>query len=226
MASIKSPLGIIRGGIGNLVFRENGNTNTISAVPSSFNTPNDEAAVNRRTKFAFVVKFSAAIIKLFSLSIFWKRVTPVGNRRLNKVFKTNYAIVTPNLDLTDLRLSDDPSIVVENDEINIQANGIQLSADALGADSEVVPAIEKTICAEGVLALSSPLDSAAPKFSFIPVHSNDVNIVLNDPISFNLPIHGANLLLVQRYAVKKAALVLVTKNSAGQPVQSSETLYS
>lgn len=227
MAYLKSPFGKFSGAIGNIVFRmTSGKGNIVGAAPASYNSPTDEATMNRRTKFSFVIKFSAAIIRLFSLSIFWKRVEPVsGKRRLSKVFKTMYPKLE-QLDIIGVELVKDPEIGIPNPEINIMSYNIQAVVGALGTQWDIDTLKEKTICMEGVLQLSNPTDSNSPAFAFIPVQSNDIPLVLNDLLTFDAPLTGAKILLAQKYTTKKVALILVTKDDKGQPVKYSDTIFN
>lgn len=227
MAYLKSPFGKFSGAIGNIVFRmTNGKGNIVGAAPASYKSPDDEGTMNRRTKFSFVVKFSAALIRLASLSIFWQKVEPVsGKRRLSKVFGTMYPQVE-QLSISGVELVENADIGVTNPEVNIQSNNVQVIVSALGANQEIDTTVEKTICMEGVLQLSDPINSTSPKFIFIPVHSNDITLILNDSLTFNAPLSGSKLLQAEKYATKKAALLLVTKDAKGMPVKYSETIYN
>lgn len=226
MATIKSPLGRIKGTIGNLVFRNVKNLNTISSIPASFNTPEDAASQSRRTKFRFVVKLSAAIIKLFSLHFLWTRTVPVGNRCLNKVFMTNYGSVSDTLDISNVMLCENPAVIITNPEINIQSTNVQVVVAPIGPDQMIDAVVEKKIASEGIMFLSTPVDETAPQFAFISFSSADQDLDLTDTLTFNNPLSPANQLLAQRYSVKKTAIVLVTKDSKGDPVKGSETFYS
>lgn len=222
MAQIRSPLGKIRGRIGNLVFKQYDETNHIAAAPSGYNAPMDPASVSRRSKFSFVAKFSAALLKL-SVRLLWRKVS-ADNRIIVKVFKANYPLISDQLDLAGVYLTEKPDFRVTNPEINITSSYVQVIAAALGTNQKIDTVKATKVAVEGVLCLSSPLDDGAPKVSFVSLASAEQDLVLNDSLTFNISLEGSEGLLCDRYATKKVAVVILTKDANGNPVQSSKTM--
>jgi len=217
-------LGAPVGKLGDQIFKSLHQETIIASVPLSFHTPMDSGSIARRTKFRFMIKLSSAIFRLISVKIFWKRVLPAGKAVCTQIFKSNYDRVDSNLNLSAVMLTQLPSFGVANTEINISADKVTISADALGAASGIDTGKEKKISCEGVLYLSNPVDSFESPYQFIPLHSIDKDIVLNDPLAFDLFVQGADQVMLQKYQAKKVLLALVTKDSVGNPVNSSVTL--
>lgn len=223
MASLRSPLGKIRGRIGNLVFKDFENTNLISAAPTGYNVPTDPASVSRRTRFSFVIKLSAALLKL-SVRFFWKRSLPAGNRILTRMFRINFPLITDSLNLNGIYLTIKPDFKTVTPELNISNGLIQAVVGPLGTTQKIDTVIATKIAMEGVVCLSEPTDSSAPKYAFIPVSSPEQDLVLDDTLTFNASISGSDAIFAERYAHKSAAVALVTKKADGTPVQCSTTI--
>jgi hypothetical protein len=226
MAIIKSGnWGVLSGSFGqDVVFRSLDQKTVICQAPASFTKPMDSASVSRRTKFRFVVKLSAAILKLVSLHIMLKKKYS-SKRIFSEVVKNTYEkVASSTLDMTAVVLAKDFGFIISGPELVLSASDAVLSGDPLGQTSGINADVEKKIAAEGVICLRNPKDPTDPPFQFIPVKSADQDLSLTAPLSFTLPIYGADVYEAAKYDDKKAIVTLITKDSNLNPVRASMTV--
>ncbi|MGE5457839.1 MAG: hypothetical protein ACM3RX_05755 [Methanococcaceae archaeon] len=227
MARLKGQImGKPKGKVGDIVFKSlYGNTLIVSA-PTSFRAPMDEASVTRRTKFRFVVKLSAAIIRLLSVKILWKKSVPAGQSGYSYLLSNAYRRVGADLDISAVKLINKPQFVCSNPAVVVNANSIKVDMDALGAQTGIDPNVEKTASLEGVVYLSSPTSETDAPYQFIPFSSQDLAVDISTALSFTVPLVGADAITFGEYSVKKILATLVTKDADGNPVKASVTFFN
>lgn len=219
-------IGRPKGKVGDLVFKSlYGNTLIVSA-PTSFRTPMDEASITRRSKFRFVVKLSSAIIRCLSIKVLWKKSIKDGKPAFGKLFSAAYDKVKADLDISGVRLFNNPGFLVNNPEVTINPSSIKVDMEALGATADVNPTVEKKISLEGIVYLSSPLDETDPAYSFLPFSSDEKVLDTVTALSFTVPFSAGDALTFQGYTVKKVLAALVTKDANGDPVKASMTFFN
>ena len=86
----KSVIGRLTGALGNMVFRNRGETTFITMRPKSFTSGNDQAAKDRRARFGLTGMFATAVNQDANLKKFWDLSTPANMSAANGIFKTNY----------------------------------------------------------------------------------------------------------------------------------------
>jgi hypothetical protein len=219
----KKVLGAPSGKTGDLVFKSLNNQTVIATAPESYSTPMDTASVTRRTKFRLVVKLSAAIIKLISIKLLWKKAAASGKSAFSEVVKETYKHVNDAASFTAAVLTKDAGFVLSGPEVVVSASSVVLSGDPLGTGTLDIT-VEKKISAEGVLCLSSPTDPADEPYVMIPLSSADQDVSLTAPLSFTMDFLSTDTLRAARYSTKKAVVTLVTKDSDGLPVRASVTV--
>jgi hypothetical protein len=216
-------LGSPSGRTGDIVFKSLNHQTIICSAPTTFRTPTDPASVARRSHFRLVIKLSAAIIKLLSIKVLWKKTAPAGQSVFNQLIQKNYPKVNATGDISQAVLCSSPGFVMSGPEVVISASGVTLSADPLGNNSPVKPAVEKKISAEGVLLLSDPLDKSDEAYVVIPLSSDAQDVSLTAPLSFTMNLSEPDVIAAAKYSTKKAVVTLVTLDQDSAPVRASVT---
>lgn len=219
-------LGMPTGKVGDLIFKSLHGSTLIASPASSFRTPMDEASVTRRSKFRFVVKLSSAIIKLLSIKVLLKKNVINGKSAFNNIVSSAYDRVSGNNDISKVKLLEKIGFVVPNPAVTMNPTSIKIDTDALGDSAGIDAAVEKTVSLEGVVYLSSPLESTDPAYCFIPFSSDDITLDTATALSFTVPFLAGDGVTYQGYSVKKVLAALVTKDANGEPVKASMTFFN
>jgi len=217
----------ISGTVGAVVFRTSGGKTIVAHRPGAYKVSQSAAAILVRKKFGFVQAIYKALRLLPSFMQLWKSAPVKGKSVLNKFMAINNKRIADDLSPASISLSPFlKGFEILNTEVNISAGSVTISADALGPNTGIIPALETKLVAEGVLVLSTPVDSDDEAYVIVPVESTPVNMTLVDPLTFNLGISGEDSSYYSRYTEKKAVLNLVTRKADGTAVRMSETFYN
>lgn len=227
MAYLKNKLlGIPQGRVGDLIFKSLHGSTLIASPAASFRTPMDEASVGRRSKFRFVIKMSSAIVKLLSIKVLLKKNMANGKSAFNNVISSSYDKIGSNNDISKVKLLEKIAFIAPNPEVTLNPSSIKFDIEALGADADIDANVEKTVSLEGIVYLSSPLDSTNAAYCFLPFSSEDKTLDTSTALSFTVPFNAADALTYQGYTVRKVLAALVTKDANGAPVNASMTFFN
>ncbi len=170
----KSPLGKVQGSLGDMAFRQKkGGTNVIAMRPKKpYTPPQDQASIDRRSRFKFSAKLAQSIISIPELAAVWQPVTPAGMSPFNYIIQKNDMLVNPASvgDLTTIT----PDIGFE---FNCTAQSIPLDLTgaiapsvalaALGTETGIDVSKEPNLKLAYVIAMGNPANNSLPTFWLI-----------------------------------------------------------
>jgi hypothetical protein len=224
MATLQQPiLGKISGSVGGITFRKKNGVNYVSARPSSFLASNDDASINRRSRFAFSCKLSAAMISLAPIKSLWNAETADGHSAYNLIVGTNYRFVSVDSVLEQAFLTPGLGFGIKTTSINIASSGVQVVTEAIGTNAGVVQASEATVQLATILSFSAPVDETVDGFFLIPLLSSPQTLALDAALTFSIPLTNQEQQLYAKYNTRKALFALVTLDADGNPVHYSGT---
>lgn len=219
----KQFLGKVSGKLGDLVFRNTRRTNYISARPVSFNVPQDEDSLNRRSRFAMAGKFSSLITSIPELKLLWQLQAPAGVNIFNYLVKINYSLVNPD-GLTEIVSLTPPLGWIANSEsIDVNQTEINVTVKAIGENSGIKPELEKEVQLFCVVSLTNPSDTNLDRTILIPLSSDRVLLSLTDNLNFQIKITNQISELMSKYQARLMLFALVTFDVEGNPVSYSKT---
>lgn len=219
----KQFLGKVSGKLGDLVFRNTRRTNYISSRPVSFNTPQDEYSINRRSRFAMAGKFSSLIISIPDLKLLWQLQAPAGMNIFNYLFRTNYNLVNPD-GLTEIvSLTPPRGWIVNSENVTVNQNDIKITISPIGENSGIRTDLEKEVRLFCVISLSKPADTKLDASILIPLVSEKALLSLTDTLNFELKITNQISELMNKYQTRLLLFALVTYDEEGNPVSYSKT---
>lgn len=226
MATLNKQLfGNIKGTFGSAVFRQRKGNNYIAQRPTSYNPPNDEAYLMRIEKFRLSSKISSTIVANAELKSIWQNVIPKDQNVYNYLISKVY----PFLDETGVK----PSFsIVPSAGVGITIESAVWSDDKLvitllplTTSSKIDVNYEKTAMLHSVLILSSPLDESQQSYYVINISSNQVNIDLENPLSFESMLSTSIQNILSGYAKRTVFSSMFTYNEGRQFVNYSSTIY-
>jgi hypothetical protein len=218
MARLLSPIGIIQGKIGGLVFKRRGGKTYISSSPRQYTSPKDPASIQRKKKFAWVVQFSKAVNNFPLIKALWIPVSSKWHPPYQNMFKQVFESfpsprITPGFGFQLL----ESSVIIGKSALFVEA---AFSTDNLGLNL----AIEKSILAAGILVLSDPIDERNPSESFLQIKSGQLPLQAKDnPGGYIIPLTGRDRYMFDQYKTKQVFICLVTLDGSGKPVHYSST---
>jgi hypothetical protein len=219
----KQFLGKVSGKLGDLVFRNTRRTNYISSRPVSFNTPQDEYSINRRSRFAMAGKFSSLIISIPDLKLLWQLQAPAGMNIFNYLVKTNYNLVNPD-GLTEIvSLTPPMGWIVNSENVTVNQNDIKITISPIGENSGIRTDLEKEVRLFCVISLSKPADTKLDASILIPLVSEKALLSLTNTLNFELKITNQISELMNKYQTRLLLFALVTYDEEGNPVSYSKT---
>ncbi len=227
----KTVLGRVSGRLGDMTFRQRNGKNIIGMRPSHYPPPNDQASVDRRMRFRFTAKLAQAVYTLPDLAAVWKPMTPSGMSTFNYILQSNIALVNPG-SVSDMTMITPPPTESSNGlgfTINcttssVTANAIAVSLAALGTSQGIDVTKEPNAKLVFVLSLTNPVNGSLADYWFVVGASDPAQLVLANPLSFNIPLNGQDAASVGSYSDKKLLLALLTLDADSAPVKHSETL--
>jgi hypothetical protein len=224
MATLQQPiLGKISGSVGSITFRKKNGVNYVSARPSSFLASNDDASINRRSRFAFSCKLSAAMISLAPIKSLWDAETEDGHSAYNTIVGTNYKFVSTDTVTEQTFLTPGLGFGIKTTSINIASSGIQVVTEAIGTNAGIDLTKETTVQLAAILSLSSPADETVDDFFLIPLLSSAQTLALETALTFSASFNNQEQQLYNKYNTRKALFALVTLDAEGNPVHYSST---
>jgi len=225
MANLKKQvLGKVSGTIGDMVFREFNGKNIVGLKPSSFNTPEDPASINRRSKFKMSVDLAKSIYLSPQLKSLWKPGTPTGLSEFNFLVKTNYSHVSPNAPGNFILLVPAGGFPFTAENVDKTAQQFSVTVGAIGTNNGIDPAVEVKTQMFSVLFNSNPLQEEVEPYAFITLSSGIINLSLTEQLQFISQLNGSQSLLYNQYQDHKVYFALVTLDADIKIVHHSITL--
>lgn len=221
----KQVLGKVSGGVGDLVFRNRNESNYIALRPIRFNTPMDDRAVARRSKFKSAVQFASAMNAIIPLKQIWNKNTTGNNTVYNRMVKSNYSSLVNMLPSQYTALSPGKGFPATTQNIELNQEQVRMVFNALGSESGIDTQIEKTIRLVCVLCLSAPSNPMYSEIVYLPLVSSSQNIILTDPLDITIGLNSNEKELFNLYGNKKMLAVLITYDVDLLAVSSSNTIF-
>ncbi len=226
----KSPLGKVQGSLGDMAFRQKkGGTNVIAMRPKKpYTPPQDQASIDRRSRFKFSAKLAQSIISVPELAAVWQPVTPAGMSTFNYIIQKNDPLVGPGsvaaataiVPATGFAINSTQSITFVADGSTAPSIALTALGNATGIDITAEPNAKIVY----VLSLTGPSSSFLPGFIFIAGASAAQATVLDTPMTFSIPVVGSNAVNLASYGNRTILFALVTLDSQNNPVKYSGTL--
>jgi hypothetical protein len=220
----KSVIGRLTGALGNMVFRNRGETTFITMRPKSFTAGKDLAAQNRRARFGLTGMFATAVNHNANLKQFWDLATPPSMSPYNGIFKANYKHITPD-DVTDLAKMT-PGISVRATDSSSSMTNLLVSAtlEALGPDQKIDLLVEKKIQMIAVIYCKTPVVEGEAKNHFICIKSAKVDLNLLSELVFTIPLMQDETQYYDAYTSQKCFYTFVTLGDDDTPYHYTNTL--
>jgi len=222
----KQILGKVSGKFGDIVFRNTKKKNYISSRPVNFNTPMDEMAINRRSRFAIAMKFSSLILSNPDLRYFWKLEKPDDMRIHNYLLRKYYNLVNPDGLSEVVSLTPSLGWIAEIEKFEINDKEIGVITKPLGNRTGIDLEVEKQVRMFAIISLSNPVDTNLDKTMMIPLNSNLIILSLTDNLVFKIPITNQIQDLMGKYQKRIILFAFVTYNFEGKPISYSRTMHS
>lgn len=219
----KQILGKISGAFGDLVFRNTRKTNYVAARPSNFNVPMDEAALNRRGKFAISVKLSSLLLSSNELKKIWSKVTPADQSIFNYLVSNFYPWVNMDSLKEQVQLTPPLGFIVQTDSVAIENDKVSVVTQPIGQRAGIDLEVEKSIKLISVVSLISPVIDNVNDFMLLKFDSNVKQLNLIDPITFEILIANQITDLLSKYSNKLFLFCAVTLDVNNEPVNYSST---
>jgi len=224
MATLQQPiLGKISGTVGSITFRKKNGVNYVSARPVSFLASNDDASINRRSRFALSCKLSAAMISLAPVKTLWDAETENGHSAYNLIVSTNYQFVTADSVTDQTFLTPGLGFGIKTTSIDIASGGIQVVTEAIGTNAGIDLSSEKTVQLAAIFSLSSPVDDTVDDFTLIPLLSTAQTLAIDTALTFSLSLTNQEQQFFAKYNTRKALFALITLDGENNPVHYSGT---
>jgi hypothetical protein len=215
MGTIFSPLGTLKGRIGNVVFRNSNGKTVVCRRPQRKAKPTEQALAWRK-KFKNIIAVSSAINKNPFLSKFWPK-----KGRFNLIVKTNIKFTDPDKENYYPIIIPGVGFPVEDAKTNISDKGIKIIAWTKELDSGIDTSIEKWVAAAGIIIFKEPLRVGDNEIEAIEVSSDPQAIDFEKPVDIGIELTGLDSSLYSSYRKAKAILTLITLTVDGVPVSHS-----
>jgi hypothetical protein len=220
----KAVLGKVSGSLGDITFRQRNGRNFLSTRPSSYPVSTDINTINRRGRFAFASKLSAAINSIPHFKTRWHTEAANGESEYNVVLGVNYRFVTPDSITDTTQLLPGIGFRVKASATEISSNGVHVVLDPIGSNAGIDMNIEKTVQLSAIISLSNPSDDTAAKFAIIPISSAEQAVGLDGSLTFSQAWSDQESQIFQKYRICKAMFALITIGENGHPVHYSNAV--
>lgn len=228
----KSALGKLSGTLGDVAFRQvNGRTIVVQKT-KSFIPGTDAESVGRRQRFGITVKLSQAIYSVPELKRLWEKSTPPLKSAYNFVLRSNLKLIPKMGSSVEGALRFDSVLLTPELGFPLEASSAAISEDSitvdltqLGESSGIDTRSERSAKLFVLLCLSDRANNSSDQFKFITFVSAPKEISLDVSLRFIANFTAQDKSLIANYKNKKAFFSLVTLDSKGCPVRSSNTIY-
>lgn len=218
-------LGNVSGTLGDITFRQRNGKNYLATRPRSFKAPQDQASIERRSKFALAVKLASIINSIQLLKDLWALKIPAGSTVYNYLVKTNYNQINPDSLTASTYLTPPLGFGVTTSTLTIARENIDIVFEALGTRTGIDAGEEINIQLFGILCLSNPTDINLEKTFLLPFLSEPQASALDTELTFSLPLSSQESQLFDKYDDKKIIFSLVTLDGENNPVHYSATIF-
>lgn len=219
-------LGIMSGSVGDIVFRRRGGRSYVSAHPSSYTPRTDAASMARKKQFKTAMEIGKTINSIPLVKAIWPADPTKATSKFNKMVSVNYKLINGD-DLTGQpTLTPDFGFGMTNAAVEIAANAVTFSADALGVNLGIDTSTEKTYSTVGLILLNGPIDPLSPDIQVIKFSSAAVNLDLLNPIEVSHPLSVIDQQIIAKYTNKRAFVAFLTLDDFGKVIKHSTTYGS
>jgi hypothetical protein len=219
-------LGVMSGSVGDIVFRRRGGRSYVSAHPSGYTPRTDAATTARKKQFKTALEIAKNINSIPMLKAIWPADPTKATSKFNKMVSVNYKLVS-GTDLTGQpTLTPEQGFSIPSAVVEIGANAVTFTADALGVDLGIDTSIEKTYIVTGLIVMNAPTDPLSPDIEILKFSAAKVNLDLINPIQASMPLSGIDQQLLAKYTNKRAFFAFFTLDSAEKVVKHSATYGS
>jgi len=220
----RQTLGEASGAVGHFVFRIKGEKNIIAKRPMKKANPlppSDKVAAIR-DKFRLAGHVAGGLYNAGSLKDLWPKPGTNKGTKYTEMFKKNYLTIGTIDSLGTVQVVPDHGIIVKNAAIALTQKGMTITADQLGTDSGIDPAVEKFLSGVGVVIMRTPTNSSDPSYKVLSVKTGLQALDSDTPINISYEFGGLDIAQYEAYTDKKVFLTFLTSTTAGAAVHYTE----
>jgi hypothetical protein len=218
-------LGKLRGTVGNFIYRRYNGKTIVSARAVNYTVPMDQESLDRRSMFAFLMKYASAVNSMPLVKSCWAQKRDKGNDTFNRIVSANYKCVANTCVLPKTLLTPSLGFPLTLLESTLTASALHLT---LCADGTVLSKIRSThihITAAAILSLLTPLKKKYPVFMVLPLLSESQSLQSDQPLVFHIPFTLQNKQWARWYKSSRFLCALILSMSGDAASRFSHTIY-
>jgi hypothetical protein len=142
------------------------------------------------------------------------------------IVRSNYPFINPD------GVSSTPNLTplgngfgVSVNNLSVTQSDIDLEIASLSNVPVINQDIDKKIRLQSILLLAGPSDDRFAKFAFLSLQSADLDLLVTDPINFNIIPSQNQSEMIGNYSQNRAFLAVITLDESNNPVNHSSTFY-
>jgi len=226
-----SPLGEIRGKVGNFLYRKINGKIHVSVCQekrsksdsSARRNSNDPAAINRKKRFALSAKLATCINSLPELKYFWKKITYNKMSSSNAILRRNFNYVTED------KILNTPYLIPDSHNLeykgNVQFDNCEI---ILNYSKEILDFIndcskERFIKVVGIIHSEIPKSTEVEPHYFKSVSSCNYPLSENEPINMSILLDTCTLSYLKAYTKSTLYFAFITSDEEFVPQNAAAT---
>ena len=223
-----SPLGEIRGKVGNFIYRKVNGKIYVSSCPiksaSSKRKYDDPAAIIRKKRFALTAKLAKSINNIPDLKYLWKKTTYNKMSSGNAIIRANYPFVSDKTVVYTPRLAPEAmELNEEGIELSFDCNEILIKYSAKTFRFPDHYYYDKFIKVVGIIHSVSPHSEHEEPFSFKSVSSCNYSLSKEEDINMSILLDESTINILKEYANHKLYYAFITSNEDFVPQKAVAT---
>lgn len=221
----KKYFGELSGKLGDVVFKQRGNTNYIASSPRKYTKPNSVEFENRKSIFKIAAKFSSAVNSIPELKYFWMNSNKNGASAYQKINKLALKTFSEGHSVNWLKITPENGfgVIVSTYSLNKEQYNIRL--EPLTERSGINTDIETNI---KLITVFNPYDSSAnlSEYEYFSNYSSNHIIDLNTPVEISITLSTAQTNLISMYSKCRVYNTLITLNNENELINYANTFSS
>jgi hypothetical protein len=212
--------GIIRGSVGDLVFRYRSGKNILSAKPSASKKEWSQSQLAHQQKIKFSAALSSAMYSVPAIVSLWSKSVKKSGAVYNRIMKFNYHDIGENYSVSGVSLSPaEGTRKMIISELNIFYDRLFIKMNHINPGN-----LTAKVSFQVVILAENPFDLRDPSFTFVPVYTGDF-IIIDKEMEMEEFFDNYSSEELKKYNNYKILINSVYKENNGKLTGFSDTFY-
>lgn len=227
MAQLKNKyFGELKGKLGDIVFRQNGQNNYIAQKPRRYKSPQNPGYFNRLKNFMLATKFASKINSIGELKFFWNNKRSNNSLLFNHLVSVLYSSLKHPDSVSLIKITPEHSFGLRLKSVSINQTNYDFNIEPLGNYTGINTSLETKVRLINIFWLFEPFSPNMPMNEFIKFITYFKDFNLNEHIIFNDNFSSDITELLKLYGKLRIFSTLITYSDELIQFNYSNTYFS